>query len=88
MVVLTGAFVVVTVFNSLLLLLAMVAGEELMNLVEGERTGRAGVAEGTKSGESLCDVGGMKAGAGAGVGRDGDTIGRLTVVSPGVWPGV
>ena len=71
MVVLTGAFVVVTVFdgfNSLLLLLAMVAGEELMNLVEGERTGRAGVAEGTKSGESLCDVGGMRAGVGAGVG--------------------
>ena len=36
MVVLTGAFVVVTVFdgfNSLLLLLAMVAGEELINLV-------------------------------------------------------
>ena len=70
MVVLTGAFVVVTVFDGFnsLLLLAMVAGEELMNLVEGERTGRAGVAEGTKSGESVCDIEGMRTGAGAGVG--------------------
>ena len=45
----------------------MVAGEELINLVEGERTGRAGVAEGTKSGESVCDVEGMRTGAGVGV---------------------
>ena len=68
MVVLTGAFVFDGFGSLLLLLLAMVAGEELINLVEGERTGRAGVAEGTKSGESVCDIEGMRAGAGAGVG--------------------
>ena len=30
----------------------------------------------------------LAVGAGVGVGRDGDTIGRLAVVSRGVWPGV